>query len=338
MIVFSCVALAFCANATASETYPIGYVTPSGYIFVGNGLWTRGDAFYTRCWIQPTYHQPGFYQYSYAPAPIVVQNPAAIGPPVQAPAPVAPPPLQGSVVNELGSVLLKLQALKKETADADALLRTTTGQQPQYQGGTGYAGPGGPASLQLSTAGVNANTVYGYSGQSFNSIASFYGDYNAMALFQMANRQQENAQKGADQAGKQFAELLAQEGGNRSRVAEIMAKAELLRAMFPPESRIETKSSSWKSEPPPMPTVDPPQAQIEPNALKQAWAGHAAKACGACHGGGKAEGGFALASFPTMDAAAKAEVLKRLDHKEAKRRMPKDAPPLSAADRKLWNF
>jgi mono/diheme cytochrome c family protein len=185
---------------------------------------------------------------------------------------------------------------------------------------------------------VNANTVYGYSGQSFNSIASFYGDYNAMALFQMANRQQENAQKGADQAGKQFAELLAQEGGNRSRVAEIMAKAELLRAMFPPESRIETKSSSWKSEPPPMPSVDPPQAQLEPVALKQAWAGHAAKACGACHGGGKAEGGFALASYPTMDAAGKAAVRARLDHPQEKRRMPKDAPPLVAADRRLWDW
>lgn len=331
-VVSLCVALAF-STASASDL-PNGFVTPAGYTHL-NGYFWKGDQAYVRRWVHPHGYSNGWYQYDYAViAPVVVvAPPQQLQQPAPAPLPVAPPV---SVANELQAALGKLAAVKQQVAEAEGVLRGAAGQ-PQYQGGTGYAGPGGPASLQLSTAGVNANTVYGY-GQSFNSIASFYGDTNPMQLLQMVNRGWENTLKAADQAGKMTVELTAQQIAARDQHARGLVAIEMMKAIYPPQTTIETKSSSWKSEPPPMPSVDPPQAQLEPNALKQAWAGHAAKACGACHGGGKQEGGFALASFPTMDAAAKAAVRARLDHPQEKRRMPKDSPKLAAAERKLWDW
>lgn len=223
------------------------------------------------------------------------------------------------------------------------------GQSPPYP--LYHYGAYGPAygNLQLSTAGAQGQTVYGYS---YNSIASLYGDANLNTLFQQAGRLTENAQKLAGQATTDFSALVGQEGGNRAKIAEILAKGqavrEFLQAIQGSASKTETRIMSFKVGPDgnggiKAEKVDPPQIQPMPPVdggnggdTRAAWQAHASAKCGSCHSGKRIEGGFEWRNYPAMSVEQKLVVVGRLLHTDPGKRMPKDGPPLTVEEKRLW--
>lgn len=219
-----------------------------------------------------------------------------------------------------------------------------------YGAGGGYFRPYTYGNLQLSSAGVNGNTAYGYS---YNSIASVYGDPNLSQLYQQANRLAENSQKLAGQATSDFSALVGQEGGNRARIAEILARAqaarEFLNALEQPSSKVQTQTFTFKvgsdgtiqrvDNPvtgpnpavPPMPPIAQPGAdkQQPPNpqqaALRNVWSTSAQRNCVDCHFGAKKEGGFDVSLYPRMTPEQRGNVLSRLTTKDNAKVMPRAA-------------
>ena len=150
---------------------------------------------------------------------------------------------------------------------------------------------------QLGSYGVNASTVYGTSAK---YLAEAYGDTNLNQLYQQANRLAENAQKLGGDATSNFSQLVREEGSNKARVAEIIARAEALRLMSqaldgPPKTFTETKSVEIK------PDRGGDDAAKQQSALirerfELSWKDN----CAACHDGPKAKGGFTKEVFLKM--------------------------------------
>ena len=186
------------------------------------------------------------------------------------------------------------------------------------------------AQAPLSSAGVNGQTIYGYS---YSSIADVYGvDLNA--LYQQASRLTQNAQTLAGQAHTDFSDVLKQEGANRARVAEILAKgqaaAQVAKAVEASQTvRVESREFRFRVEP------DGKITQIpEPTATISGV--FAPAKCVGCHAGTKKEGGFAVALFPKMSVEDKRKVWELLVSPDLTKRMPKGQPALTAEELKVF--
>lgn len=189
---------------------------------------------------------------------------------------------------------------------------------------------------------ANANTQTGYS---YNSLTQMYGDTNMTQLYLMANQLALGSQKLSGDASQQFSALVSQAGNNQAKVAEFLAKAEVVKQVLlalqsPPEAKgfkfnitrdgvIERDFSKMD--------------QKDLAAIRQAWGDHAATKCGDCHAPPNKKGGFDLNSYLTMaDAEKEARVLSRLVKTcDPKTRMPRNsdgtaAPPITDAEFKLW--
>jgi hypothetical protein len=108
-----------------------------------------------------------------------------------------------------------------------------------------YAAPHAPYA-----AAPQGQTVYGYS---FATARDLYGDANLGTLYQQAARLTQNAQTLAGQGHTDFSDLVAKEGGNRARVAEILAKGQAavqaLQAANPQASQhTESRTFSFRLE------------------------------------------------------------------------------------------
>lgn len=195
-------------------------------------------------------------------------------------------------------------------------------------------------SLQLSTAGAQGSTVYGYS---LNTIQSVYGDANLGQLYQQANRLAENAQALAGRATTDFSGLVGQEGSNRAKVAEILAKSqairEMLQSMEGSGSKTETKIFSYEVKPGPdgKMNIQRIEGTPEPRMSDRAgWETSARTKCFQCHGSGKKEGGFDVQLYPSMSPEQKRHVIGRLTTSDPNKRMPKGGPPLSLQELQMW--
>lgn len=97
------------------------------------------------------------------------------------------------------------------------------GTAPPYPSNT--YGQGGynqqATNYQLGSYGANANTLYG---TQVATMAQIYGAADMSALLQQSAKLTQNAQELAGQAHGQFIDAVTREGGNRARVAEILAK------------------------------------------------------------------------------------------------------------------
>jgi hypothetical protein len=91
------------------------------------------------------------------------------------------------------------------------------GTPPAYP----YAAPHAPYAAPYAAA--QGNTLYGYT---FSAVKDLYGDSNLNVLWQQAARHTTNAQTLAGQAQGDFSDLVSKEGGNRARVAEILAQGQ----------------------------------------------------------------------------------------------------------------
>tara|TARA_Y100000593_G_scaffold71732_1_gene131738 strand:- start:827 stop:1735 length:909 start_codon:yes stop_codon:yes gene_type:complete len=84
---------------------------------------------------------------------------------------------------------------------------------------------------------AQGNTVYGYS---LNTITDVYGKNQVDVWMQQYARGQQAAQVSADKGLEGMLQAIKEEGSNRTRVAEIMAKVELLKSVDTPHVHQET--------------------------------------------------------------------------------------------------
>jgi hypothetical protein len=201
-------------------------------------------------------------------------------------------------------------------------------------------------SLQLSSAGANSNTVYGYS---YNTISSLYGDTSLNQLYQQANRLADRQQTIASQANTEFNTLIGTEGSNRARVAEILAKGQAVQEMLRSLDsgvRTESKTFSFNVTRGPDGKMEVVKADGDASTeavnlakLEKDWQA-SAKQCLTCHSGKKTENGFDVTHFPTMTVEQKMNVLSRLTTSDVKKRMPRTADgragQLSQDELKVW--
>ncbi len=186
---------------------------------------------------------------------------------------------------------------------------------------------------QLGTHGVQGNTVYG---STYQQLQQLYGDNSLPQLFQQANRLAENAQRLSGQATTDFSLLVQQEGGNRARVAEILARAEAVKQFMtsldgPPQTFTQQKSFEFRSDAatgpaqPPAPAGDPNYLKTAPNPRKQQFESVFASRCAACHTGAAAKGKFTLDAYYGMTPDEKLKVWQTLVTKDKDRMMPRKA-------------
>lgn len=349
----------------AQGSYPYGshYVNNDGYrVYAGDPYFWYGNYAHTRYWVYPTYYggyyRPGYWRYSYSHTYKATPTYAGVTP--------ADPSWRTKLL-EIAANRDKSEGAIRRQAFEHAWFKEAVGllgfqgnfkwegygMAPPYPAGGNY-GQYQPhyGNLQLSSAGVNGNTVYGYS---VNSIASVYGDANLSALYQQANRLAENAQKLAGQAQSDFSGLVGQEGANRAKVAEILAKSqavrEFLKGVEGNGGKVETRTFTFKVGPsanggfdiqklpvpggadnaPPMPPAQD---------IRQLWGASASK-CAQCHSPQSKDGGFDVTQYWNMPQEARARVVTRLLTNDENKRMPrtkdgKAGEKLSPDEIKLW--
>ncbi len=330
------------ATAGASDTY----VYKSGYWVANGNAYTRTLYQAPGYWSCGYYYQPvATYQYVYSHAYVA---PAATVYPTAKDTGWRSRLLDLAGQRDKAQALLNKEALEQknyiEAINAlglNGILANAYPYAAAYTPGAGYA------SLQLSSQGVQGSTVFGYS---TSSLANLYGANDLTVLYQQANRLAASAQASGAAATKDFASLVSQEGDNRARVAEILAKGqvtqEYLRALNgPPTSTTKTATFTVGAGPDgqiqvqPVPGQQPMQPTASAFDLK-AWQSSAAR-CLTCHSGKRTEGGFDVTQYPSLTPEQKLSVFGRLVHPDDAKRMPrgtdgKAGPRLSPGELRLW--
>lgn len=335
--------------------YPSG-LADTAYVY-RDGYYWQGERAYTRAWYQPPftygyhggcyqgYWPQGYYTYTYSHT-------------LQRPQVSYTDPGWRSKLLDIAAQRDKVEGdIRRgvfEQAYFSAAVKQLGLEGNFHWQGYGVVPPYGAApilgypSLTLSAAGVQGSTIYGYhGGATYNSIASVYGDANLAQLYQQANRLAENAQRLSGQATTDFSALVGAEGGNRAKVAEILAKSQAVQELLKGLGdgvKVENRQFTFELKQTPqgmqLQRIEP---QAAPGGNRRAlWEAHAKEACGGCHGGGKKQGGFELAEWvPEMKPERRMAVLSRLLTDDAAKLMPRAADggvgkKLAPAQLELW--
>ena len=313
------------AWADDGYTYRDGYYWRDGHAYKREQHWVAGSTYYS---CGQWYQNPGHWAWKY------VEYPVAHKEVYKEPAVSHKDPDWRNRLLDIAAARDKAEAETRKGAyeqkyflDAVNALGLTGnfrwegyGAAPPYPaGGVGLAagyGHAGAALLplnglytqsstyQLGGYGVNASTVYGTSAK---YLADAYGDTNLNQLYQQANRLAENAQKLGGQATTEFNSLVQQEGTNKARVAETIARAQALRLLAealdgPAKTFTQTQSVEVK------PAADHKAdgggegdgRQRQAAAIRERFEASWAASCAACHTGDKAKGGFTKEVFLKM--------------------------------------
>lgn len=271
--------------------YPEGY-REDGYVFKG-GAFYKGDVPYARDYIEYTKQVPYTY-YSYGVPYTGYQNKAYYRwnyYPITLPAPASTayaPGWQNRLL-DIAANRDKLEGnLRTAALDHQAYVGAVSalgltgnfrladyGRSPLYPS---YSAPHQPYAAPYAAA-PQGNTLYGYN---YSTVRDLYSDTNLSTLYQQAARLTQNAQTLAGQGHTDFSDLVAKEGGNRARVAEILAKGQAavqaLQAANPQaQTHTEQRTFSFRLEqgangqstlvpvqPPAQPDVGADQGQPQP--------------------------------------------------------------------------
>lgn len=193
---------------------------------------------------------------------------------------------------------------------------------------------------------VNASTPYGYS---YNSIAHVYGDISPSQLYQQAAQLANGTQQATNAAIAGHQSLVAQDGSNRAKVAEIIAKgqaaAQAFKALQGPNSvQTQVNVSGVTAGVPGVP-YEAPQKSFMPSTEAaerlQTFQGLVSNKCAACHSGNVKKGGFDISGYLSFSPEQKQAVFQRLITPDAKAMMPRaaDGGPgqrLSVAEMQLF--
>jgi mono/diheme cytochrome c family protein len=366
--------LSLCVMITAVNTgkanYTNGYYE-NGYTY-RDGYWWDGDYAYTRSKVYSTSYQQVYngyggyyytpyttYYWSYTKVPVVTKY---VDKPYEAPKPTDPD--WKTKLLDLAKQRDQFEGqIRKDSFDQAAYLESIKalglegnfnwkgyGTAPPYivgnrtLGSVGGYGSNSYGSYNLGNYGANASTIYGYS---YSSIKDLYGDTNLNTLYQQSARLTQNAQTLAGQANTEFSSLVAQEGGNRARVAEILAKAQAAKMALDAAgagssakvitSTFSLKSGSDSGGSNEIRPAMPPAEQTENNTSTQAFQQLAVERCASCHSSTtKKEGGFDIGLYPAMTAEQKSRVWARLVTDDKDKVMPKGSKKLTPAELRLF--
>ncbi len=201
--------------------------------------------------------------------------------------------------------------------------------------GYGFSPFGDTPSAVMPYAAVQGKTDYGYT---YNALGKVWGDNELPQLWQMANQHVQGSQQlaGAGQAG--FQALVTQEGSNRARVADILAKSEIASKVIE-NTRMGNQILAALAAGPEVKgyafqitssaKVQRTEANVDP-AVKQDLSAQfrtvATQLCASCHSGETKKGKFDIATYPTLTPEQKEVVWERLITPDDKRVMPQPQP------------
>lgn len=294
----------------------------NGFTF-RNGFWWRGGRSYTRtpCLIN------GCQSFRYVATPQAAKASASVNVNV------------GAVKDWRVKVLELAQGQQEQAYYIEAV------KALGLRGGNNYGNGYGGGSYQLSQAGVNGSTVYGYNG--FNA-AAMYGDLNLNQLYQAQGRLADQAQAYGAEATGAMASLVDKAGQNQARVAAIIADSQAfanrMNALKESSFKVQTQSGTYgpaPAAPPnsgnlpgtPLPNDDEDNAKVTPlQTLVKA-------ECLSCHNATTKKGNFDL----TKDYLSEEEwnkMVERVFSPDPAKAMPRGADgkhkPLTGEQRKLF--
>lgn len=297
-----------------------GYVFRNGYYYYGN----EAQAYYRSLITVPGYYSYGAYYPGYSYYKYYPYTPSN---------PVAPAPALDWRSRTLDIAKIQVQYNAKREAEIleqknyleaiKALGLQGIGHSQGYGTIPPYVVDGHYQSTYLSGYGANASTVYGY-----NAYANANSNDFLAQLFQMANQQTINSQALTDKAQTGFQTLINQEGANRAKVAEIMAKSQMVVAMLkslegPPSAL--TQGYSFKISQDKGLQVDSGgvAADVKAKLAEQFKALVTAK-CAECHSPTNKKGGFDVFTYTALSPDAKQIVWDRLTTQDPAKLMPRD--------------
>lgn len=211
-----------------------------------------------------------------------------------------------------------------------------------FGGGYGYGGyaiQGNYSSYPI--FGTNASTIYGY-----NSVAALYKDTDINQLYLQAAQLTAGAQKLAGDANTQFGSLVSQEGNNRARIADILAKGAFIQQVMQTlqaPAPMEVKNLTFSIQPGGKLVKDDSKVtSSDKDKLAQLWGDSASTYCSNCHYGTTKKAGWSIEDYPNMSQDDKQKrVWPRLVTQDEKLRMPRNAdgsaaPALSNTEIQKW--
>lgn len=328
-------------GSTSGGEFPVGHINSDGYSYAGDGVWTLNGSSYTRSLYQSQsagYWSCGLY---YPGAMKYYWNYAAYTAPEKPTAVYVPPKLPSYTDAAWKTKILEVaERMDRDTHDhylylqsiqALGLGRSFPGYGPMqsyggHQQGAGYGGQRAmPYEYSLTNYGATAGTQYGYS---YNATArDLYGDNNLGALFQQAGQLTAQALRLGGESNTNFQSLVGQEGGNRARVAEILARGQMAHQVLqalqaPGESKgfqFRFKSGG-QVERISEPNVDPEVTRTNGAAFASVFASK----CAACHTGKDAKGKFTAEAYLAAPLDIKQRVWGLLTTDDDKVRMPRN--------------
>lgn len=300
-------------SVTAQAT---DYTYRDGYYWSGSRAYTRSLYQYPGYWSYGVYY-PGAYYYQYTEVPVATQYKETV---------------KETVKYTDRGWREKLLELAAQRDKFEGEIRKNAHEQAYFldgikalglQGNFGWSGygavpPGASGSSYgygygySQTYGANATTKYTY-----NSLSQLYGDGDLSQLYQAANQLAQNAQRLGGEATSGFTALAGQEGANRARVAEILAKGQMAQQVLqaldsaPPSV---SKAFSFKFNERGV-FENKASGQLDPKLsgeLSDQFSAVASARCASCHSGATKKGGFDVYAYPTMSAEEKQKVWMRL--------------------------
>lgn len=332
-------------SPVSASGYANGYVE-DGYTY-NNGYWYLNGQAYTRArWWQPG--REGYYLNSgYGCSLCRVYVPGYAGYyfykyaayyPAQQELPKYTDPGWRTKLLDIAAARDKVEGdIRKSAFDHQQYLEAVNalGLQNNFRwNGYGQAPPYSAYGYQAVNYGVNAGTQYGYQANAQATVAHLYGDTNLNSLFQQAAQLTQGAQRLSGEATTGFQALVGAEGGNRARVAEIIAKgqmaAQVLNALAAAPSA-EVRGYSFKVTQGKIERVEDPKV-VTPDqkaALKEQFGQLASAKCYSCHNDKNAQGksamfpeGFKIADYFLLTVEQKNRVWEVLGSEDPKKRMP----------------
>ena len=204
------------------------------------------------------------------------------------------------------------------------------------QNSLGHLNTGLGHTTQVGTTQYGYGANFGYNNTQASPYSESWGTVDLMTLYQSAARLADTAQQAGSQATGEYSTLVKQAIDGQMAVMEQEARgraaAEALRAARgnPP--------ADWSKSTKISVTNGSVTTQSETNSgnVMQALTGCIQLRCVKCHSGEKPSGGVDMTKFAQFNSQQWDAVLGALDHPDPKKKMPKDAPPLTFQERTFF--
>ena len=312
-------ARAACLLGVLSVLLAPAAVHASDYVHRDGYYWKDGYAYTRAQYYQPGYYKcgayyPGYYYYTYTYVP--AYNSASV---------TYSDPGWRSKLLDIAAARDKIEGEMRKSAaeqryftEAVSALGLTGNFRFQNYGADPYGYS--PHSNAYAAVNTGGSTLYGYS---VKQVADLYGATDMNVLYQQAERLTRGAQDLAGQANTQHGALVQQEGNNKARVAEILAKAELLKSLDQPRATVTKQEVGFKQESTTKADSSAALAQTVDTDIRVAFQAVLKTECLACHSGADAKAKYDLTHWDTMGRAERSKAVLRLTTTDQDKVMPR---------------